>query len=478
MLALLLACVPSREAPPSALNDAFEAASIEYDVPRDLLVATSYALTRLEDRSGMVSTEGGSGLMDLRLDGDVPSIHKAAALIQMDSEELEHDTAANIRGAAAILATMADNRELAIGSRIETYEHWYPLVAQFSGESDPLLAEGFAFQVYTYMMWGVIEEIDGETITVEAHSFPFLDSRTARARSSLIAQFIPASTSNYTDSSRSSVDMVVIHTMEGSYSGSISWFQNPSAGGSAHYMVRSSDGEITQMIDEEDTAWHAGHWDTNSRSIGIEHEGYISDPGKWYTEAMYSASARLTRDICDRYGIPIDRTHIIGHTEVPGCAYSGGGSNCHTDPGSGWDWNKYIDLVKNSGGGGSGMGPTGALADGDKSGWFEAKVSSDEYGLTKICNGPVNGKATSGHLYVTANCHLEHDGRTGDFHITWSGEENGSDILGTVVVDAYSDPFEGVIQSDGSVVSGLSGAHDLGGDIGVVRYEATIQIDP
>lgn len=477
MLALFLACAPAPEST-STLNDAFDAASVEYDVPRDLLVATSYALTRLDARSGMLSTEGGVGVMDLRVTGDVPSIAKAAALIQVDSEELELDQAANIRGAAAILATMADNRELAIGKRIETYQDWYPIIAQYSGESDPLLAEGFAYQVFTFMSWGFVEEVDGETILVPAHSLPFLDDRASRARSSLIAQFIPASSSNYTDSSRSSVDRVVIHTMEGSYSGSISWFQNSSASASAHYMVRSSDGEITQMVDEEDTAWHAGHWDTNSRSIGIEHEGYISDPGTWYTEAMMAASAQLTRDICDRYGIPIDRSHIIGHNEVPGCSNpSGGGSSCHTDPGSGWDWNKYIDRVK-SAGGGSGWGPTGSLVDGDKSGWFEATVSSDKYGLTKVCKGPVNGKATSGHLYVTANCHLEHEGRSGDFHITWSGEENGAVLPGTVVVDAYSDPFEGSIQSDGSVVADLSGAHDLGGDIGVVRYEATLLLDP
>ena len=476
MITLLLACFAGPEST-GTLNDSFEAASLEYDVPRDVLVATSYALTRLDDRSGMISTEGGVGIMDLRVDGDVPSIHKAAALTQIDSEDLEVDTDANIRGAAAILATMADVRQEALGRRIETLEDWYPIVAQFSGESDPLLAEGFAYQVFSYMQWGFVAEIDGETVTVPAYSFPFMDDRSARARSSLIAQFIPASSSNYTDSSRSSVDRVVIHTMEGSYSGSISWFQNSSASASAHYMVRSSDGEITQMVDEEDTAWHAGHWDTNSRSVGIEHEGYISDPATWYTEAMYAASAALTRDICDRYGIPIDRTHIIGHNEVPGCSNpAGGGRSCHTDPGSGWDWNKYIDMVKDSGG--SSWIPSGNLTDGTKTGWFEATVSSDEYGLTKVCNGPVNGKATSGHLYVTANCHLEHDGREGDFHITWSGEENGTDLIGSVVVDAYSDPFEGVINGDGSVIADLSGAHDLGGDIGVVRYEATLTVDP
>ncbi|MCA9687824.1 MAG: N-acetylmuramoyl-L-alanine amidase, partial [Myxococcales bacterium] len=184
------------------------------------------------------------------------------------------------------------------------------------------------------------------------HQFPWRDEyRQATAGSSLIASFVPASSSNYTNSSRGSVSQVVIHTMEGSYSGSISWFQNASAGASAHYMVRSSDGEITQMVDEADIAWHAGHWDTNQASIGIEHEGFTSDPSAWYSDAMYRASAALTADLCDRYGIPKDRSHIIGHWEVPGCSNpKGGGSSCHTDPGDGWDWDYYMELVAGGGG--------------------------------------------------------------------------------------------------------------------------------
>jgi hypothetical protein len=105
---------------------------------------------------------------------------------------------------------------------------------------------------------------------------------------------------------------------------------------SAHYVVRSSDGQITQMVREKDRAWHAGNSDYNHRSVGIEHEGYVSD-ASWFTDQMYRASAALTRDIAGRYGIPKDRTHIIGHVEVPGTD--------HTDPGPYWDWNKYMSYV-------------------------------------------------------------------------------------------------------------------------------------
>ena len=111
---------------------------------------------------------------------------------------------------------------------------------------------------------------------------------------------------------------------------------------SANYIVRSHDGEITQMVHDADAAWHAQCY--NRRSIGIEHEGYVADPGTWYTEAMYSESAKLTRWAADRYGIAKNRTHIIGHYEVaPSCNTAD-----HTDPGSGWNWTHYMDLV-NSG---------------------------------------------------------------------------------------------------------------------------------
>ena len=42
-------------------------------------------------------------------------------------------------------------------------------------------------------------------------------------------------------------------------------------------------------------------------SIGIEHEGFVDNPA-WFTDAMYRSSAALTRYLCDKYGIPKDRS--------------------------------------------------------------------------------------------------------------------------------------------------------------------------
>ena len=65
---------------------------------------------------------------------------------------------------------------------------------------------------------------------------------------------------------------------------------------------------------EETTAWHAGNYYYNQRSVGIEHVGYASKP---YTEAEYAASAKLVSYLTKKYGVAPDRAHIIGHEQIP-----------------------------------------------------------------------------------------------------------------------------------------------------------------
>ncbi len=163
----------------------------------------------------------------------------------------------------------------------------------------------------------------------------------------------PAASCNYSSRNGTAITHVTLHTVQGTYAGCISWFKNCNAQASAHYVIRSSDGQITQMVREADKAWHVGS--ENPYTIGIEHEGYINNPS-WYTVAMYQASAALVRDICQRRSIP--RTSVWF-----GDACSGSTSNClvkscirikghqqypnqtHTDPGPNWNWNYYYQLV-------------------------------------------------------------------------------------------------------------------------------------
>lgn len=77
-------------------------------------------------------------------------------------------------------------------------------------------------------------------------------------------------------------EYLVLHYTAGrDAASSISWFQNPDAGASAHLVV-GRDGIITQMVPFNQIAWHAGisRWEDrvglNAYSIGIE----LDNPGK------------------------------------------------------------------------------------------------------------------------------------------------------------------------------------------------------
>jgi uncharacterized protein YraI len=146
---------------------------------------------------------------------------------------------------------------------------------------------------------------------------------------------IPAYSGNYTHTSSRSITAIVIHTIEGSEDAGISWFRNPAARVSAHYVV-SHAGRVTQMVPDMGRAWHAGNSYYNDHAIGIENEGY-AQRNTW-TTTQYNVLADLVRSLCDRYGIPKDRSHIIGHVEVPGAT--------HDDPGPYFDWTRFMNLVR------------------------------------------------------------------------------------------------------------------------------------
>ena len=164
----------------------------------------------------------------------------------------------------------------------------------------------------------------------------------------------PAPTCNFSSRSGIAVSAITIHTIQGSYAGAISWSQNCASSVSFHYVIRSSDGQVTQMVNEADKAWHVGS--ENPYTIGYEHEGYVDD-ASWYTESMYIASADLSRDITNSgYGIPPLRTFYgvatLGTNTLGACTKIKGHqhfpSQTHTDPGINWNWEKYYKLINNT----------------------------------------------------------------------------------------------------------------------------------
>ncbi|HOH83100.1 MAG TPA: N-acetylmuramoyl-L-alanine amidase [Bacteroidales bacterium] len=168
---------------------------------------------------------------------------------------------------------------------------------------------------------------------------------------------------NYSSRNGTAISALVMHTVQGSYAGCISWFQNTSSQVSTQYVVKSSNGQLCQMVLEADKAWHAGT--ANPYTIGYEHEGYVDDP-QWYTEAMYQSSAALSRDICAAYGIKPIRTFFRetlddGTQLDDGLHDLGGETACtkirghqhypnqtHTDPGVNWNWDYYYKLMNNT----------------------------------------------------------------------------------------------------------------------------------
>ena len=385
VLAVLLgSCVsapidPATFAGAVTLDDAITRAAAAYEVPRDLLAALAWSETRFDNP--VVADEHGPaedpasqdahgppelGPLHLRATPARDSVARARALLGVSDEALRTNTGLGVAGAAAVLAELGAQS----GADPDDLASWAEAVARYSGLRDRVMQVSYASQVFATLRAGVAaRSFTGERIRLAAH--PSLGAAEERLGVTQAvsasadygpAHWVAASGSNYTNGrTGGSIQYIVIHTMQGSYGGSISWFQNPSAGATAHYMVRSSDGDITQMVDESDTAWHAGNWNINQRSIGIEHEGFVADPARWYTEAMYASSARLVRTLCDRYHIPIDRAHIIGHYQVPTsgsgapCATTAtncGGAGGHTDPGNGgtaWNWTHFLDLVRGSG---------------------------------------------------------------------------------------------------------------------------------
>ena len=167
---------------------------------------------------------------------------------------------------------------------------------------------------------------------------------------------------------------VVMHfTANGSARGAIDWLSNRQAKASAHLVV-GPDGAVTQMVDLNAKAWHAGKssWKglcgLNSHSVGIEmvnwgglqgtrggwkswtgvpvqdgrviESAHRNSPGQlrgWeiYDAAQIDAAASIVGAIADAYGI--GPREVIGHDDISPIR--------KTDPGPAWDMDSFRALV-------------------------------------------------------------------------------------------------------------------------------------
>lgn len=144
---------------------------------------------------------------------------------------------------------------------------------------------------------------------------------------------------NYTKGSKKK-EYIVIHCMEGSFEGSISWFSNPKSRVSANYLI-SQAGEVLCMVKTTDTAW--ANRGINNKSISIEHEDKRNclKNGNWITKELWETSINLSAALCKKFNID-PMTHIIGHND-PLLKKLG---NDHQCPGPYFDLEKYKKDVK------------------------------------------------------------------------------------------------------------------------------------
>lgn len=140
-------------------------------------------------------------------------------------------------------------------------------------------------------------------------------------------EFIKIPAGNFRKGRPQDPDVIVMHITEGSRKSVIAEFTRESQK-STHLMV-CKDGAIVQFVGTGDTAFGNGvvsqptseivlerkGKNPNGYTISIEHEGYATQD---LTEAQYEASARLVAFLSEKWSIPLDTTHVIGHREITG----------------------------------------------------------------------------------------------------------------------------------------------------------------
>jgi uncharacterized protein (TIGR03382 family) len=372
----LLACGAGEQTAQLATNVSplvreFAVSATRNHVPTDLLLAIAITEGGLEmpaqrevDPDATIPVAGPLQLRHGKLD----TLARGAALMRVSELELRKDSALALEAGARVLAELGHKY-----GATDELSTWQPAVMELSGYADEAHRRDYAQRVYaTLASGGTFAARDEERVQLAPHLVPAellakvdlakipdgvsLDE-TRSGPEYTGAEWIPTSCTNKCTPTRSGnpVQFVLIHDTEGGWDASVSTLQND-PNKSCHYII-GTDGRLGQFVHESVTAWHAGNFWYNQRSVGIEHVGYSTKP---YTEKQYAKSAELLSYLTKKYSVPKDRAHIIGHDQVPNgtkisesgkpCSDSPkeceantsyGGAGHHTDPGV-WEWCTYM----------------------------------------------------------------------------------------------------------------------------------------
>jgi len=131
---------------------------------------------------------------------------------------------------------------------------------------------------------------------------------------------------NYQKNSGNKKIGVVLHGTLGAYNGAVSWLCNPAAQVSAHYVIGRNEGEVIQLVKNEDVAWHAGN---------------ISNPSEY-------AKSVLPKDLLGKFKNP--NQSFIGIEFAWGYDINGDGVvNAYDKTLTDWQIATAIEIIKASG---------------------------------------------------------------------------------------------------------------------------------
>lgn len=99
------------------------------------------------------------------------------------------------------------------------------------------------------------------------------------------------------------------HHVVGSRESAVIVFNQPTRGASSHFVVGGD--IIDQCVDIANTAWCDGNWESNLRTISVEHEGGWNGTGP-YSDEMYEQAAHLCAWLRENYGV----NRAIRHRDV------------------------------------------------------------------------------------------------------------------------------------------------------------------
>ena len=356
-----------------SVTAAFASASHTYGVPQQVLESVCYLEGRLGAHGGQPSVDGGYGCMNLVKNDKADTLDQAAKITGLSVSALQHDTAANIRGGAAVLRAEA----LSLAPKLPaSLAGWYAPLAGYSHASSRSVAGMYADAAFKLIGNGFTGTADdGSQITLAPQavapdtstlsSVPLAPAAlpTGCAKDSnvdypsAIDCVVPSSydcntasgACTYAGSNRPTsyaLYDVTIHDIEGTAQDALTTFQDITSGVSVHYVI-DSDGTVYQTLREKDIAYHAGNYYYNEHAVGIEHAGIDATGYQWYNATEYLASAKLVAYLANKYNIPLDHAHITAHGTTP--APTTGSAPNHVDPGKYWLWDYYFGLIHSLG---------------------------------------------------------------------------------------------------------------------------------